>query len=410
MRLSRLRLSGFKSFSDPAEIAIDAGLTGIVGPNGCGKSNIVEALRWAMGESSAKGLRGEEMEDVIFNGSGGRPAFDVAEVRLKLLGPVSSLPELADAAEVEIARRLTRGQGSVYRLNGREVRARDVQLLFADAGAGARSASMIGQGQIGFIVESKPQERRRLLEDAAGIGGLHARRRDAKSRLAATEANLLRVLDLLREQEARLAELERQDKQAERYRKVSAELRAAEALHLLARFREAEAAVATARAEDSAARAAVAEAAERAASLRNRRDRQAAALPPQRDEAAGLAARLAALRERRTQLAATAERVRTHHATLARQRAELEADRAAATEQAAGLAAEIERLGAEADRLAAELAELEPRLPAAAVAEASAAAGSPPPRPRNVRRLRRRRAARRPSATPRPTSIAPASA
>ena len=209
MQLTRLRLSGFKSFSDPVEVRIEDGLTGVVGPNGCGKSNIVEALRWAMGESSAKGLRGGEMEDVIFNGSGSRPAFDVAEVRLGLTGPVEGLPDLRGALEVEVARRISRGQGSVYRINGREARARDVQLLFADAGSGARSPAIVGQGQISFVVESKPQERRRLLEDAAGIGGLHGRRREAEGKLAGTEANLRRVLDLLREQETRLVELER---------------------------------------------------------------------------------------------------------------------------------------------------------------------------------------------------------
>jgi chromosome segregation protein len=326
VQLTRLRLSGFKSFSDPVEVRIEDGLTGVVGPNGCGKSNIVEALRWAMGESSAKGLRGGEMEDVIFNGSGSRPAFDVAEVRLGLLGAVEGLPELRGAEEVEVARRISRGQGSVYRINGREARARDVQLLFADAGSGARSPAIVGQGQIGFVVESKPQERRRLLEDAAGIGGLHGRRREAEAKLAATEANLRRVLDLLREQEARLAELERQDKQARRYREVSSELREVEQLYLLARHREAGAALRAAREGEQAAQAALDVAGTATARARRERGELAGRLPGLRDGLAELAARLATLVERRAQLAAALERAGAHRAALARQRDEVGAD------------------------------------------------------------------------------------
>ena len=155
LEITRLRVSGFKSFSEPVELQLEAGLTGVVGPNGCGKSNIVEALRWAMGESSAKGLRGDEMEDVIFNGSATRPAHDVAEVRLKLRGRPEGLAGFAEEGELEVARRIGRGIGSTYRINGREARARDVQILFADAGAGSRSPAIISQGQIGFIVDSQ---------------------------------------------------------------------------------------------------------------------------------------------------------------------------------------------------------------------------------------------------------------
>ena len=376
LQLTRLRVSGFKSFCDPAELAIEAGLTGIVGPNGCGKSNIVEALRWAMGESSAKGLRGEEMDDVIFGGSAARPAFDVAEVRLKLMG--STMPHLGigDSGEIEVARRLGRGQGSVYRINGREVRARDVQLLFADAGAGSRSAAVIGQGQIGFIVESKPQDRRRLLEEAAGIGGLHARRRDAEARLAATEANLLRVQDLLREQEARLAELERQDRQAERYRKLAAELRQTEAQYLLARVREAEGACAAAATADETAREAVGATAAGLASMRRAREQLSGDLAAAKDEAAGLAAALAGLTERRAQLAAAASRLRTHRATLERQQGELVADRAAAARTVAELESELGRLGAEAETTIRASRELAPRLAAVLETEAEAVAAS----------------------------------
>ncbi|SNB70440.1 chromosome segregation protein [Arboricoccus pini] len=228
MDVRHLRISGFKSFSDPVDLAIEPGLTGIVGPNGCGKSNVVDALRWVMGESSARGLRGSGMDDVIFNGSAFRPAFDFAEVALKLQGPIASLTGFEQIEDIEIVRRIGRGVGSSYRLNGREIRARDVQMLFADASAGARSAAIVGQGQIGLIVEARPDERRRLLEDAAGIGGLHARRREAELRLATTEANLGRLADLLTTRRQRLGELERQASQALRYRRLSARLRALE--------------------------------------------------------------------------------------------------------------------------------------------------------------------------------------
>ena len=262
MQFSRLRVSGFKSFCDPVELEIGPGLTGIVGPNGCGKSNIVEALRWVMGESSARGLRGGDMDDVIFGGSSLRSAFDLAEVsvlvrqvRARALAGVASpandvgregaaagLAEQAapfELEELEVARRIARGTGSAYRINGREARARDVQLVFADAGSGARSPSIIGQGQVGFVVEAKPEERRRLLEDAAGIGGLHSRRREAELKLAATERNLERVLDRIRELDDRLGDLARQAKQAERYRKLQEQIRELESLALLARLQAA---------------------------------------------------------------------------------------------------------------------------------------------------------------------------
>ena len=255
MQITRLRVSGFKSFGEPVELLIESGLTGVVGPNGCGKSNLVEALRWVMGESSARGLRGDEMDDVIFSGSAGRAAFDVAEVTLRLRGPLMGATSLAptSADEVDVGRRLSRGVGSLYRINGAEARARDVQLLFSDAGAGTRSAAIIGQGQIGFIVDSKPQERRRLLEEAAGIGGLHGRRREAESRLEATGANLARVNDRLVELEKRSADLARQAREAQRYRKLGEELRLAEALWLLGRWQAAREALAEAESAGAAA-------------------------------------------------------------------------------------------------------------------------------------------------------------
>ncbi|HEX5454268.1 MAG TPA: AAA family ATPase, partial [Stellaceae bacterium] len=190
MQLERLRLAGFKSFVEPAELAIEPGLTGIVGPNGCGKSNLVEALRWVMGESSARRLRGGEMDDVIFAGSDSRPARNVAEVALTIDNGDRDTPFAHnDSATVEIVRRLVRGAGSAYRINGREARAQDVQLLFADAASGPHSWALVGQGRVGMLIAAKPGERRMLLDEAAGTAGLHARRHEAELKLQAAEAN-----------------------------------------------------------------------------------------------------------------------------------------------------------------------------------------------------------------------------
>ncbi len=196
---------------------IEPGLTGVVGPNGCGKSNLVEALRWVMGENSYKSLRGSAMEDVIFAGSGGRPARNMAEVGLTI-DNTDGLPPAAfnDVDRLDITRRIERDEGSTYRINGKEVRARDVQILFADAATGARSPALVRQGQISEIISAKPQARRRLLEDAAGVAGLHARRHEAELRLKAAEDNLVRLEDVLREIAAQIESLGRQAKQAVR--------------------------------------------------------------------------------------------------------------------------------------------------------------------------------------------------
>ena len=189
MRFSRLRLLGFKSFVEPGEFVIERGLTGVVGPNGCGKSNLVEALRWVMGESSYKNMRASGMDDVIFSGSSTRPARNTAEVTLFLDNSDRTAPAaFNDADELQVSRRIEREAGSVYRINGREARARDVQLLFADQSTGARSPSMVGQGRIGELIQAKPQARRALLEEAAGISGLHTRRHEAELQAARRRA------------------------------------------------------------------------------------------------------------------------------------------------------------------------------------------------------------------------------
>ena len=234
MQFTKLRLTGFKSFVEPTEFLIEPGLTGIVGPNGCGKSNLVEALQWVMGETSARRLRGGEMDDVIFGGTTTRPARNIATVTLSLDNRDRTAPaHLNDHDELEIERRIDRDRGSTYRVNSREQRARDVQLLFADAASGAQSAALIGQGRIGWLINAKPAERRTLLEEAAGIGGLQARRHEAELRLSATETNLTRLEDVAVTLSQQIDRLKRQVKQAERYRTLSDGYRQTEALVLL---------------------------------------------------------------------------------------------------------------------------------------------------------------------------------
>lgn len=236
MQFVRLRLSGFKSFVDSTELEIGEGLTGVVGPNGCGKSNLVEALRWVMGETSAKRIRGGAMDDVIFSGTQSRPARNVAEVALMVDNRDRTAPAaFNDAEELEISRAIERESGSAYRINGAEVRARDVQLLFADAASGAHSPSLVSQGRIGAVVNAKPAERRMLLEEAAGITGLHSRRHEAELRLRGAETNLERLDDVMQALEAQLQNIKRQARQANRYRRVGEQIRRNEGilLHLL---------------------------------------------------------------------------------------------------------------------------------------------------------------------------------
>src|SRR6266404_2114475 len=230
MKLTRLRLHGFKSFVEPTDFQIEPGLTGVVGPNGCGKSNLVEALRWAMGEASHKAMRAADMDEVIFSGSANRPARNTAEVALFLDNAERTAPAHFNQYDaLEVSRRIEREAGSVYRVNGREVRARDVQILFADASTGARSPALVHQGRIGEIVQAKPAQRRRVLEEAAGISGLHVRRHEAELRLRAAETNLLRVDDVVKQLAGQIDALKRQARQAIRYRNVSGEVRKVEA-------------------------------------------------------------------------------------------------------------------------------------------------------------------------------------
>ena len=238
MKIRRLKLSGFKSFVEPSELRIEPGLTGIVGPNGCGKSNLLEAIRWTMGEGSPKSLRGGGMDDVIFAGTATRPPRDFAEV--SILVERESADGDGAPEESEVTRRIERGAGSAYRIDGRDVRAKDVALLFADAATGAHSPALVSQGRIGSVIAAKPTERRQMLEEAAGIAGLHARRKDAEQKLRATEVNLARLGEILAEQEARAGALRRQARAAERYRQLSDKIRAVEARLVHARWAEAD--------------------------------------------------------------------------------------------------------------------------------------------------------------------------
>ena len=240
MQITELRIAGFKSFVDPQTVPVEPGLTGIVGPNGCGKSNLLEALRWAMGASSAKAMRGGEMDDLIFSGAQGRPARETAEVTLVLDNSKRTAPpEFNSSDTLEIVRKLRRGAGTSYKLNGRTVRGKDIQLLFADASTGANSPALVRQGQISELIGSKPQNRRRILEEAAGIAGLNTRRHEAELKLNGAESNLERLTEVSAEVERQLASLKRQAGKARKYKRLSDEIHALDALVAHLRWSEA---------------------------------------------------------------------------------------------------------------------------------------------------------------------------
>ncbi len=343
MRIQRLRLTGFKSFVEPTELAIERGLTGIVGPNGCGKSNLLEAIRWVMGESSARSMRGGGMDDVIFAGTETRPSRDFAEVTLIGHSEGAALPGVIagdEGGELEVVRRIERGAGSAYRVNGRDVRARDVALVFADAATGAHSPALVSQGKVAAVIAAKPQERRQLLEEAAGIAGLHARRKEAEQKLRATEANLTRLAEHLADMEARAGQLRRQARAAERYTRLSDQIRIAEARMIFARWRDAAAAADSARTETASAEAAVGQA----------QGAQAEALAAQTAAAAAYATARDAVTSARTDEQGASAELGTRRAerdALVRRQADLTAEAARiADEQAAEDALGIEAAAA----------------------------------------------------------------
>ncbi len=368
MRFTKLRLNGFKSFVDPTDLFIADGLTGVVGPNGCGKSNLLEALRWVMGENRPTAMRGGGMEDVIFAGAATRGARNYAEVSLVIDNAERLAPAaFNDTDTLEIVRRITRDAGSAYRVGAKDVRARDVQMLFADASTGSHSPALVRQGQISELINAKPTARRRILEEAAGISGLYQRRHEAELKLKGAEANLLRVDDVIEQLAGQLAQLARQARAAARYREIGDALRVAEGLLLYRRWRDADAvrAQADVAARDGMLAASRAETAARATVARRAGAEEL--LPPLREEEAIAGAVLQRLIVSRDALDAEAARAASEIAALAARIAQLDQDRAReaalnhdADETIARLDAEARDIGAAAQghdtRLSAALA------------------------------------------------------
>ena len=356
MKLTRLRLHGFKSFVEPTDFMIEPGLTGVVGPNGCGKSNLVEALRWAMGETSHKSLRAADMDAVIFAGSGNRPSRNHAEVVMTIDNSDRSAPSAMNDREIlEISRRIEREAGSVYRINGRDVRARDVQILFADAATGARSPALVHQGKIGEIIQAKPEQRRRVLEDAAGVAGLHARRHEAELRLKAAETNLTRVEDVIGQLAGQIDGLKKQARQAIRYREVAAKVRKAEAMLFHLRWLEANADVAeAARTHDLNVREMAERTREQAEAARIQAIR-ASELPALREAEARAAAGLQRLTNARELLDREEERAKERVAELDRRLTQFSADIAREQQQTSDAEVALQRLDAEDTELKEEI-------------------------------------------------------
>ncbi|HLY80418.1 MAG TPA: AAA family ATPase, partial [Caulobacteraceae bacterium] len=373
MHFQRLRLSGFKSFVDPTDFRIEPGLTGVVGPNGCGKSNLLEGLRWVMGANSAKAMRGSGMDDVIFAGSGGRPGRNHAEVTLTIDNADGGAPiALGGHPVLEVVRRIDRGAGSTYRVNGKEVRARDVQLLFADASTGANSPALVRQGQISELIAAKPQNRRLILEEAAGVSGLHSRRHEAELKVHAAETNLERLDDLAKELDASLGRLKREARQAERYKKLAAQVRALQGAVLYARWAEARDALGRVD-QEAISVGAEAERTTRAAAAASAAAVEAeSAIRPLRDEETTAAAVLHRLEIEKDRLDRELEGAAAEVARLQAEIARLIADAGREGQIALDAGRALTRLEAEARQLEAEIETAPERLPElAAKAEAA---------------------------------------
>jgi chromosome segregation protein len=357
MKLTRLRLLGFKSFVEPTDFQIEPGLTGVVGPNGCGKSNLVEALRWVMGETSHKSLRAADMDDVIFAGTNNRPGRNNAEVAIQIDNSKREAPAQFNEHEtLDVSRRIEREAGSTYRVNGREVRARDVQILFADASTGARSPALVHQGRIGEIIQAKPEQRRRVLEEAAGISGLHARRHEAELRLRAADQNLLRLEDVIGQLTGQMDALKKQARQAIRYRAVAQQVRKAEATLFHLRWVAAKAELAEAEAAKTAAELLVAERTGEQAQAATLQANAAAELPALRDAEARAAAALQRLVMARETLEREEKRAMDRMAELDRRLVQLGDDIERERRLAADAEAALARLAAEEETLQRETA------------------------------------------------------
>ena len=375
MRFSKLRLNGFKSFVDPTDLIIADGLTGVVGPNGCGKSNLLEALRWVMGENRPTAMRGGGMEDVIFAGAATRPARNFAEVSVSIDNSDRLAPAgFNDDDTLEVVRRITRDIGSAYKANTKDVRARDVQMLFADASTGSHSPSLVRQGQIAELINAKPRARRRILEEAAGISGLYQRRHEAELKLKGAETNLARVDDVLEQLTSQLTSLARQARQAARYREIGSELRVSEGMLLYRRWKEAD----QLRAEAEAALRELVTAAARgegaAREAAKAREVAEAAVPPKREEEAIAGAVLQRLTVQRDTLAAEEANAVSAIETLERRISQMAHDIERETGLNRDAGESIERLEWEAGELAKASEGFEQELAEAAEAARSSAA------------------------------------
>ena len=348
MQFSRLRLSGFKSFVDPTELRVEPGLTGIVGPNGCGKSNLMEALRWAMGENSAKSMRAGGMDDVIFAGTDSRPARNLAEVVITLDNSDHGTPAAFNDADIlEVSRRIERDSGSAYRINGSEVRARDVQLLFADAATGAHSPALVSQGRVGALIAARPKDRRAILEEAAGISGLHSRRKEAEQRLRAADSNLERLQDVLTQLASQIGSLKRQARQARRYRTISGDIRKVEAGILYRRWQDARAEMERLSGNLKTAESDVRTLSGKTAALGKTQADISARLPAARQAEAEAAAAVQRARQALKSLEEEEQRRQDRLSDLARQAEQVAADRTRETESLGDAGAALERLEAE---------------------------------------------------------------
>ena len=373
MIFTNLKMTGFKSFAEPEHISIDEGMTGIVGPNGCGKSNIVESLRWLMGESSAKSMRGGELEDIIFAGSASRPSRNFAEVTLTLdnTEKKGSAAQFADD-DLEITRRIERGKGSSFKINGKAVRARDVQLLFADMATGSRSSGIVSQGKVGALINAKPVERRNLLEEAANIRGLHQRRHEAELRLNTAETNLERLDDILIQLDEQKSSLVKQARQAGRYRSIADRIRKADAHLMLARFTAAMGKFDEAEGQLREAERLTAAAAEDAAAKARQRNTIAETLPPLRQADAEKAAQLQRLHLERNALTEEEERLAKAIEDTEARRQQIETDSLRENQLLKDAEQALETLGKESQEIDASDAEDEPKIEAAATTLAAA--------------------------------------